>query len=207
MFSSESFDFPFPTDSFDTMNGIDVGIVLDSRPDSRASVTPVSTPRPPSAFSPATVCQSPNNNNNNNNNLNNNNNSVYMGTISFPNFDEKDSKEHIQQHVQSQMLQMQQHQHQIQAQHSPQLQQKIQQNPHNSDRLRTLLTNTKRSGMDNEHDQRAQNKILKGLLDTDEEKNNAFNKLAGPNQQITIRGVTMQQQHVQKLEVSFHNPV
>lgn len=59
MFSSDSFEFPF-TDSFD-INGMEsVGVGWDSRPDSRASVTPVSTPRPASEFSPvATVCQSP----------------------------------------------------------------------------------------------------------------------------------------------------
>lgn len=59
IFSSDSFEFPF-TDSFD-INGMEsVGVGWDSRPDSRASVTPVSTPRPASAFSPAaTVCQSP----------------------------------------------------------------------------------------------------------------------------------------------------
>lgn len=59
IFSSDSFEFPF-ADSFD-INGMEsVGVGWDSRPDSRASVTPVSTPRPASAFSPvATVCQSP----------------------------------------------------------------------------------------------------------------------------------------------------
>lgn len=59
IFNSDSFEFAF-SDSFD-INGMEsVGIVWDSRPDSRASVTPVSTPRPASEFSPvATVCQSP----------------------------------------------------------------------------------------------------------------------------------------------------
>lgn len=58
-FFSDSFDFQL-ADGFD-MNGMEsVGVCWDSRPDSRASVTPVSTPRPPSAFSPIpTVCQSP----------------------------------------------------------------------------------------------------------------------------------------------------
>lgn len=58
-FFSDSFDFQL-SDGFD-MNGMEsVGVCWDSRPDSRASVTPVSTPRPPSAFSPVpTVCQSP----------------------------------------------------------------------------------------------------------------------------------------------------
>lgn len=214
IFSSDSFEFPFPSDSFD-MNGMEsVGVGWDSRPDSRASVASVSTPRPPSvsAFSPvAAVCPSPltpNNNNNNNtsnnnnnnltnNNLNNNNNSVY-NAFSFPNFDEKDSKDHVQQHVQHQMLQQQQQQQQnqqIQMQNSnQQLQaQKQQQTPHNSERLRNLLTNTKRpqnnagsSGSDNEHDPRGQNKILKGLLDAEEEKDNstnAFNKMNATNQQ------------------------
>lgn len=59
IFSSDAFDFQF-TDAFD-MNGMEsVGVSWDSRPDSRASGTPVSTPRPASAFSPVTtVCQSP----------------------------------------------------------------------------------------------------------------------------------------------------
>lgn len=59
IFSSDSFEFPF--NDYDINNGMEsVGVGWDSRPDSRASGTPVSTPRPPSAFSPvATVCQSP----------------------------------------------------------------------------------------------------------------------------------------------------
>lgn len=60
IFASDTFgEFSFG-DSFD-INGMEsVGVGWDSRPDSRASVTPVSTPRPGSAFSPvATVCQSP----------------------------------------------------------------------------------------------------------------------------------------------------
>lgn len=102
---SDSFDFPF-TDSFD-INGIDaVGGGWDHRPDSRTSVTPVSTPRPPSvpAFSPAaSICPSPltsyhsnagqpspSNNNNNNNNINNNNTSGY-NSYSYLSFDDKDS--------------------------------------------------------------------------------------------------------------------
>lgn len=102
---SDSFDFPF-TDSFD-INGIDaVGGGWDHhRPDSRTSVTPVSTPRPPSvpAFSPAaSICPSPltsyhsnagqpspSNNNNNNNNINNNNTSGY-NSYSYLTFDDKD---------------------------------------------------------------------------------------------------------------------
>lgn len=204
IFSSDSFDFSFHTDSFD-MNGMEtVGVGWESRPDSRASVTPVSTPRPPSvsAYSPvAAVCPSPlttyqagqpspstnnNNNNINNNNINNNNNSGY-GAFSFPNFDEKDSKDHVQQHVQHQLLQQQQQQQQLQ-------QQQQQQANHNSERLRNLLTkrpqlNAAGTGaVDAEHDQRGQNKILKGLLNAEEEKESAaaggggnFNKLNTAN--------------------------
>lgn len=114
---SDTFDFPF-TDSFD-INGIDaVGGGWDHRPDSRTSVTPVSTPRPPSvpAFSPAaSICPSPltsyhsnagqpspsNNNNNNNNNINNNNTSGY--NYSYLSFDDKDVvKDQIMQQQQTQ---------------------------------------------------------------------------------------------------------
>lgn len=87
-FQSESFDFDFPSTTFD----IESTWNIESRPESRTSMASVSTPRPPSAT--ATMCSSPltpyqhggqpspvsNNNNNTNinntiNNINNNNNS------------------------------------------------------------------------------------------------------------------------------------
>lgn len=198
IFSAEPFDFQFHSDSFD-INGMEsVGVGWDSRPDSRTSVTPVSTPRPPSvpAFSPAaSICPSPltsyhsnagqpspssnnnNNNNINNNNINNNNNnnnsSSGYGGYAFPNFDEKDSKDQV--HQQSQQLLQQQQQ---------------QQANHDSERLRNLLTkrphsNTSSAQPDSEHEQRSANKILKGLLNAEEDKDptvyNKFSPAAVPS--------------------------
>lgn len=184
---SEPF-FSFP-DSLDGMES--VGAVWDSRPDSRTSVTSVSTPRPPSvpAFSPAaSICPSPltsyhagqpspSNNNNNNNNLNNNNS--FGGYSSFAYYDEKDSKDQIQQQLQQQQMQPQAAQLQLQQQ---------QQSSESSERLRILLTkrphsNTSSSGMDADHEPRSANKILKGLLNADEDKDNGsykFNPLMSP---------------------------
>ncbi len=202
---TDSFDFPF-TDSFD-INGIDaVGAGWDHRPDSRTSVTPVSTPRPPSvpAFSPAaSICPSPltsyhsnagqpspsNNNNNNNNNINNNNTSGY-NSYPYLTFDDKDA-------VKDQIMQQQQHQQQQQPnqqqQQLLQQQQQQQQSNHDSERLRLLLT-TKRphsntSSSDPEYEQRnaTANKILKGLLNADEDKDNKFNQTPPRLQQPTQR--------------------
>lgn len=102
-FFPESFDFDFPG--------------WESRPDSRTSITPVSTSRPPSvqAYSPAgqNVCSSPlaqyhtpqnvvvsqpspQNNNNGNMNINtNNNNNGGFHSFGFTNFDDKDQKDHL----------------------------------------------------------------------------------------------------------------
>ncbi|KFB38364.1 hypothetical protein ZHAS_00005719 [Anopheles sinensis] len=59
-FFSTEFELEFPHSTFEMEQ---VGVSWDSRPDSRASVTPVSTPRPPSvsAYSPAAapMCASP----------------------------------------------------------------------------------------------------------------------------------------------------
>uniref|UniRef100_A0A182IZ83 Uncharacterized protein n=1 Tax=Anopheles atroparvus TaxID=41427 RepID=A0A182IZ83_ANOAO len=59
-FFTAEFELEFPHSTFDMEQ---VGVSWDSRPDSRASVTPVSTPRPPSvsAYSPAAapMCASP----------------------------------------------------------------------------------------------------------------------------------------------------
>lgn len=193
LYMSDAFDFDFGMES--------VGVGWDPRPDSRTSVsTPMSTPRPPSVpvFSPAnSICASPltsnyqsggsvgqpspsghnnnnNNTNNNNNNLNNNNNSVgigsYVGFTGFP--DEKDSKDHIQQ----QLIMQQQNQSNNMSSGSE------------SERLRNLLTkrphsNTS-SGQDPDDGQRADNKILKGLLNADEEKEqqaNAYKFMVSPN--------------------------
>ncbi|KAG4072789.1 hypothetical protein HA402_009612 [Bradysia odoriphaga] len=175
---SDSFDFPL----MDTFDIDPVGGGWDHRPDSRTSVTPVSTPRPPSvpAFSPAaSICPSPltsyhsnagqpspsnnNNNNNNNNNINNNNTSGYS-SYSYLTFDDKDA-------VKDQILMQQQQQQSNQQQ---------QQSNHDSERLRLLLT-TKRphsntSSSDPELEQRSANKILKGLLNADEDKDNKFNQ-------------------------------
>lgn len=189
---SEPF-FSFP-DSLDGMES--VGAVWDSRPDSRTSVTSVSTPRPPSvpAFSPAaSICPSPltsyhagqpspSNNNNNNNNLNNNNS--FGGYSSFAYYDEKDTKDQIQQQLQQQPQQMQPQAAQLQLQQ----QQQQQQSNESSERLRILLTkrphsNTSSSGVDADHEPRSANKILKGLLNADEDKDNGsykFNPLMSP---------------------------
>lgn len=74
---------------------------------------------------------------------------------------------------------------------------------HNSERLRNLLTNSKRQpnsvapGGDNEQEQRnaAHNKILKGLLDADEEKDNANNTFAN---KMNVPNQTPPQQHQQQ---------
>lgn len=70
-------------------------------------------------------------------------------------------------------------QHQQQPQNQQQLLQQQQSN-HDSERLRLLLT-TKRphsntSSSDPDHEQRTANKILKGLLNADEDKDNKFNQ-------------------------------
>lgn len=217
IFPNDSYDFPFDMNVMES-----VGFALDSRPDSRTSVTPGSTPRPPSvpAYSPMSgVCPSPltthhagqpspsNNNNNNilnNNNLtsnhnNNNNNiisnnnintSVGYGNYSFANFDDKDSRDQTLPHMQHQMphshphpQNQHLHQQQLHQQQQQQLHLQQQQNIH-SGRLRNLLTkppslNAGMSGGDNESDPRGPNKILKGLLNSDEEKDNngTFNKM------------------------------
>lgn len=198
LYMSEAFDFDFGMES--------VGVGWDSRPDSRTSVsTPMSTPRPPSVpvFSPAnSICASPltsnyqaggsvgqpspsghnnnnNNTNNNNNNLNNNNNSVgvsgFVGFNGFP--DEKDTKEHLQQ----QLIMQQQQNHGSNMSSGS-----------DNERLRILLTkrphsNTS-SGQDPDDGQRADNKILKGLLNADEEKEQqatVYKSMVSPNARST----------------------
>jgi PAS domain len=182
-FGNSDFDFEFPHSTYE----MDASISWDSRPDSRASVTPVSTPRPPSvsAYSPAAapMCPSPltpyhgggstgqpspsNNNNNNSTNNNNislnsnnntlNNHSGYGGNFAFQSIDDK---EKVQE-------QIQQHQQQQLAQQQQHQQQQQQPQPHDSERLRNLLT-TKRSllgmamegGGESEHT-RNTNRILK----------------------------------------------
>ncbi|XP_055299540.1 putative uncharacterized protein DDB_G0271606 isoform X25 [Sitodiplosis mosellana] len=219
IFTSDSFEFPF-TDSFDMES---VGVAWDSRPDSRASVTPVSTPRPASEFSPvATVCQSPltgyhasqpsplqNHNNNNNNTNNNNNNMLYNNNNHMPKAPTTVS--HMTTHtsnicVVSPITQQQQQQSQQQQQQTQQQQQISSASHTSSERLRNLLTNSKRQpnaiapGGDSEQEQRAaaHHKILKGLLDADEEKdnvNNAFvNKMNVPNQTPPQQQQQQQQQ-------------
>lgn len=180
-FFNSDFEFEFPHSTFDMES---VGVGWDSRPDSRTSVTPVSTPRPPSvtAYSPAAapMCPSPltpyhagsaggqpspsnnnsnqqqvNNNNNNNNSMTNNNAGPFGSNFPFP----FDDKEKIQEQI-----------HQQQQQQNQQQQQQQQMASHDSERLRNLLT-TKRphsnasssSGLDMDHDHRNPNRILKLL--------------------------------------------
>ncbi|KAL1398624.1 hypothetical protein pipiens_002364 [Culex pipiens pipiens] len=174
-FFNSDFEFEFPHSTFDMES---VGVGWDSRPDSRTSVTPVSTPRPPSvtAYSPAAapMCPSPLtpyhagsaggqpspsnnnqqvNNNNNNNSMTNNNAGPFGSNFPFP----FDDKEKIQEQIHQQQNQQQQQQQQQMA-------------SHDSERLRNLLT-TKRphsnasssSGLDMDHDHRNPNRILKLL--------------------------------------------
>ncbi|XP_062546397.1 nuclear receptor coactivator 2 isoform X4 [Armigeres subalbatus] len=197
-FFPSEFEFEFPHSTYEMES---VGVTWDSRPDSRTSVTPVSTPRPPSvtAYSPAAapMCPSPltpyhassaggqpspsnnnqqvNNNNNNNNNSMANNNASLFGGFQCQ-FDDKDKvQEQIQQQQQQQQLQQQQQQQQHQQQMAS----------HDSERLRNLLT-TKRphsnasssSGLDMDHDHRNPNRILKGLLNSEEDKDSNGNKLS-----------------------------
>ncbi|XP_038109955.1 nuclear receptor coactivator 1 isoform X3 [Culex quinquefasciatus] len=176
-FFNSDFEFEFPHSTFDMES---VGVGWDSRPDSRTSVTPVSTPRPPSvtAYSPAAapMCPSPLtpyhagsaggqpspsnnnqqvNNNNNNNSMTNNNAGPFGSNFPFP----FDDKEKIQEQI-----------HQQQQQQNQQQQQQQQMASHDSERLRNLLT-TKRphsnasssSGLDMDHDHRNPNRILKLL--------------------------------------------
>ncbi|XP_052864097.1 nuclear receptor coactivator 2 [Anopheles cruzii] len=91
-----------------------------------------------------------------------------------------------QQHQQQQQQHQQHHQQQHQQQHLQQQQpQPPSSNTHDSERLRNLLT-TKRphsnasssSGLDLDHDHRNPNRILKGLLNSEEEKDNNGNKLS-----------------------------
>ncbi|XP_021701261.1 nuclear receptor coactivator 2 isoform X3 [Aedes aegypti] len=191
-FFPSEFEFEFPHSTYDMES---VGVNWDSRPDSRTSVTPVSTPRPPSvtAYSPAaaSLCPSPltyqpssaggqpspsNNqqvNNNNNNSSMTNNNAGLFGGFQCQ-FDDKDK---VQEQIQQQQQQLQQQQQQ--QQHQQQMA------SHDSERLRNLLT-TKRphsnasssSGMDMDHDHRNPNRILKGLLNSEEDKDSNGNKLS-----------------------------
>lgn len=169
-FFPETFDFidEFPSSTYE----IDGTLYMDTRTDSRASVTPVSTPRPSSvsaAYSPAAapLCPSPltpypggtgsagqpspsNNNNNNqmvNNNLTSNNSSSSSTSGGFVNNNFsfpnfEDSKEKIQEQIQ---LQQQQKQQEV-----------------NSGKLRNLLTKTSSgSSMDAAEQERSTNQILK----------------------------------------------
>ncbi|XP_055711682.1 nuclear receptor coactivator 2 isoform X6 [Phlebotomus papatasi] len=162
-FATESLiDFDIPHSTILDMDA--VGVTWDTRPDSRASVTPVSTPRPPSvsAYSPvaAPICPSPltyhsanaggqasPQNNNNSSSVNNNTNANFSGNFgNFPGGFEDKEKAGMEQ--QQQMV--------------------IGQN-HDSERLRNLLT-TKRSqpigapgtsAMDADATARNTNRILK----------------------------------------------
>ncbi|KXJ83531.1 hypothetical protein RP20_CCG005836 [Aedes albopictus] len=187
-FFPSEFEFEFPHSTYDMES---VGVAWDSRPDSRTSVTPVSTPRPPSvtAYSPAAapMCPSPltpyhassaggqpspsNNNTNQQVNNNNNNNSMTNNNAGlFGGFQcQFDDKEKVQEQIQQQQQQLQQQQQQHQQQQQQHQQQMA---SHDSERLRNLLT-TKRphsnasssSGMDMDHDHRNPNRILKLLND------------------------------------------
>jgi nuclear receptor coactivator 2 len=170
-FFAEPFDFiDFPSSTFDMENSM----FMEARPDSRASITPVSTPRPASAtaaYSPAgpPMCPSPltpyhggagsagqpspsnisNNNNNSNmanNNLTSNSNSGSGSNFSNNNFTFPfDDKEKVQEQIQ---------QHQLQQQKQDA----------NSGKLRNLLTKTPHasgSGMDGGEQERNPNQILK----------------------------------------------
>lgn len=203
LYQPDSFEFDFTNPGFEMDS---VGVTWDSRPDSRASVTPVSTPRPPSvsAYSPATgqVCPSPltpyhnttnnqsqpspqnnsnnSNNNNNSNSNNNNNNSLnsnanYNTNFSFSNFDDNKNDSKLQEQIQNQQQQQQQQPQQNQ----------------DSERLRILLT-TKRPAVSNvnETEQGQKNRILKGLLNSDEDKESVHNKLGlGGGQLLNRRGL------------------
>ncbi|XP_059617305.1 nuclear receptor coactivator 2 isoform X2 [Phlebotomus argentipes] len=187
-FATESLiDFDIPHSTILDMDA--VGVAWDTRPDSRASVTPVSTPRPPSvsAYSPvaAPICPSPltyhagnaggqvsPQNNNNSSSVNNNTNASFSGNFGNfgGSFEEKDK-----------------------CQMDGMAQQQAGQN-HDSERLRNLLT-TKRgqpigaagtSAMETDAATRNTNRILKGLLNAEEDKdaaNPAYGKMntgAGP---------------------------
>lgn len=178
-FQNDPFDFEFQNATFEMDT---VGSVWDTRPDSRASVTPVSTPRPPSvtAYSPvaAPVCpspltssyhnsvnnsggqQSPQNNNNNNNNSNNNlNNTGYSNTNTFPfqNYEDNKNDNKIQEQIQNQQQQQQQHEP--------------------SEKLRNLLTKRPHSNASSLDEIEQKNRILKGLLIPDDDKDALHNKL------------------------------
>lgn len=172
----------FATTSFGDIESVNMS--WDSRPNSRASATPINTSRPPSvsAYSPANVCPSPlgnyqssnpgqpspSNNNNNNNSLANNNTNAY-GSYGYGGFEEKENKEQILSQQNSQQQQTRQF-----LMHGQQQQQLLQQHTshqHGQEmgKLRDLLT--KRSGGNplsggNENDQISDhknnnNKILK----------------------------------------------
>ncbi|XP_055684535.1 nuclear receptor coactivator 2 isoform X3 [Lutzomyia longipalpis] len=170
-FATESLiDFDIPHSTILDMEG--VGVAWDTRPDSRASVTPVSTPRPPSvsAYSPvaAPICPSPltyhagnaggqpsPQNNNNNSSVNNNTTGNFAGN--FGNFTGGGSFEEKEK-GQGDGQQMQMGQQQGQGGQN-----------HDSERLRNLLT-TKRtqpigapgtSAMDTDANARNTNRILK----------------------------------------------
>lgn len=182
-FFTESFDFiDFPTSTFE----VDNNMFLENRPDSRASITPVSTPRPASAtaYSPAPpMCPSPltpyhgagsagqpspsnisNNNNNSNmvnNNLANNNSSNSSGSIgnNFTNNTNNNSSSTNNNSSSSNFSFPFDDKEKVQEQIQHQLQK--QQQDANSEKLRHLLTknpHTSGSGMESSEDR---NQILK----------------------------------------------
>ncbi|XP_037909324.1 nuclear receptor coactivator 3 isoform X2 [Hermetia illucens] len=185
-FFPETFDFDFPG--------------WESRPDSRTSITPVSTSRPPSvqAYSPAgqNVCSSPlaqyhtpqnvvvsqpspqnNNNGNMNINTNNNNNNGGFHSFGFTNFDDKDQKDHLNNNNNSNNNNNHSNSGAV-----------IGPNPnvggnqnHDSERLRNLLTLKRSQGsasssgvvagvVGDDQDSRNTHRILKGLLNAEEDK-------------------------------------
>ncbi|KAL7030722.1 hypothetical protein ACKWTF_006763 [Chironomus riparius] len=191
------FDFDFTSPAFDIENQL-----IDSRPESRASMGSVSTPRPSSAtaaFSPATapMCPSPltpysqpspasitNNNNttmtNNNltNNNNNNNNAACGSNNTSSGFNSAGSNHSGS--FQFSFDEKEKVQEQLQK-----MQQKQQEN-NTSERLRNLLM---KSPVDDE--QQRKNQILKTLLNADDEKDGSqkhkMNPLTEFNQHPTQR--------------------
>lgn len=169
-FPNETFEFDFPSTTFDLEHN---PWGMDSRPESRTSIASVSTPRPSSAtaaFSPATapMCPSPltpyhnsqqspasitNNNNTSmtNNNLTNNSGAAggsnHNGSSGFNSAGSNSSSNY---------------QFSFEDKEKVQDLQKLQEN--SSDRLRTLLmksTSPSGSGMDQSDQERATNQILK----------------------------------------------
>ncbi|XP_055377198.1 putative uncharacterized protein DDB_G0271606 isoform X2 [Condylostylus longicornis] len=193
-FPAESFEFDYMHSPFQ----LDVP-TLDYRPASRTSVnTPVSTPRPPSGptFSPvgnecpspltphhiSKMVSQPSPQHNANNNLHSNNLNSVFPNFPFQNFDDKDSKEHLSNNIINKNNENNNNDNNNNNNNISKSNNDdtnlvdINSKSNDSERLRNLLTKrTHSSALHDEQDHK--NRILKGLLNAEEEKDSIpYNK-------------------------------